>query len=388
VPGLDLGHQPVGDLILSRAQLNRPETFYPMQLHHCPDCGLTQLGYIVNPKVVYKNFPFVSGTTRTATDHLQGLARRLVDVVPLDERAFAVDIGSNDGTLLKGYAPHGVRILGIDPAGDPVRIANDQGIPTIHAFFGEEAARAIVAEHGRADAISAAGVFGHMADLAGVMRGVEALLAPEGVFLTENQYWLDMVETLHYDNMFHQHLRYYAIRPLQRLYAGYGLEIFDVRRSDVYGGSITVFGCRQGTRPISERVDELRAREDEAGLYDERVWRQFAEAIERRRRDLFEEVHGRVQRGEKVVGIGAPAKASTVCNYCRLGPELVAYVTEINPLRIGMYLPGVHIPIVDEEALFSDPRQPEAGILFAWNYRAEIEPKLRERGFTGDLLQP
>jgi hypothetical protein len=388
VPGLDLGHQPVGDLILSRAQLNRPETFYPMQLHHCPDCGLTQLGYIVNPKVVYRNFPFVSGTTKTATDHLQGLARQLVDVTPLDGGSFAVDIGSNDGTLLKGYAPHGVRILGIDPAGDPVRIANDEGIPTVHAFFGEEAARDIVAEHGRADAVSAAGVFGHIADLAGVMRGVDALLAPEGVFLTENQYWLDMVETLHYDNMFHQHLRYYSIRPLQRLYADYGLEIFDVRRSEVYGGSITVFGCRQGTRPISARVGELLAREDAAGLYDEDVWRQFAEAVARRRRELVEDVHARVRRGEKVVGIGAPAKASTVCNYCRLGPELVDYVTEVNPLRIGMYLPGVHIPIVDEEALFSDPRPPDAAILFAWNYRSEIEPKLRARGFTGDLIQP
>jgi len=388
VPGLDLGHQPVSDLILSRAQLNRPETFYPMQLHHCPDCGLTQLGYIVNPKVVYRNFPFVSGTTRTATEHLQGLARRLVEATPLGEGSFAVDVGSNDGTLLKGYVPYGVRFLGVDPAGDPVRIANEQGIPTLHAFFDEDTARRIHVEHGPADAISAAGVFGHIADLDGVMRSVQALLAPDGVFLTENQYWLDMVQRLHYDNMFHQHLRYYSVKPLIRLYDGYGLDVFDVSRSDVYGGSITVFGCRKGTHPVSERVRELLAVEEAEGLYDERTWGRFTEAVEQRRHDLFDTIYSRAARGEKIVGIGAPAKASTVCNYCRLGPDLVTYVAEVNPLRIGKFLPGVHIPIVDEERLFTDPRPAEAAILFAWNYYDEIVPKLRARGFSGELLQP
>lgn len=388
VPGLDLGHQPVSDLILSRAQLNRPETFYPMQLHHCPDCGLTQLGYIVSPKVVYKNFPFVSGTTQTATEHLQSLARSLVEVASLGPESFAVDVGSNDGTLLKGYVPFGVRFVGIDPAGDPVRIANEQGIPTLHDFFTEESARRIRDEHGAAHAISAAGVFGHIADLASVMRGVDALLDPGGVFLTENQYWLDTLERLHYDNMFHQHLRYYSVKPLVRLYAEYGLEIFDVRRSQVYGGSITVYAGRPGRYPVSPRVGELLAAEEEAGLYDEATWQRFADAVADRRRRLFGDVHARVTRGEKVVGIGAPAKASTVCNYCRLGPDLVSYVTEINPLRIGMFLPGVHIPIVDEELLFTDPQPADAGILFAWNYAAEIVPKLRDRGFAGEIITP
>ena len=388
VPGLDLGHQPVSDLILTRAQLNRPETFYPMQLHHCPDCGLTQLGYIVSPKVVYKNFPFVSGTTRTATEHLQSLARLLVEVSSLGPDSFAVDIGSNDGTLLKGFVPHGVRFLGIDPSGDPVRIANEQGIPTLHDFFTEESARGIRDEHGAADAISAAGVFGHIADLASVMRGVDALLAPEGVFLTENQYWLDMVERLHYDNMFHQHLRYYSMKPLLRLYGDYGLEIFDVRRSEVYGGSITVLAGRPGKHPVSPRVGELLALEEAAGLYEEATWQRFARDVEERRRRLFDDVYARVSRGQKIVGLGAPAKASTVSNYCRLGPDLVDYVTEINPLRIGMFLPGVHIPIVDEEVLFTDPEPADAGILFAWNYAEEMVPKLRDRGFSGEIVLP
>lgn len=387
-PGLDLGHQPVGDLILSAAQLNEPETYYPMQLHHCFSCGLTQLGYIVDPAVVYKDFPFVSGTTQTATRHLQDLAHTLVRMCRLTSDSFAVDIGSNDGTLLKGYIPHGVRFLGVDPAGDPVRIANEQGIATLHAFFNDETASHVVEEHGRADAISAAGVFAHIADLTGVMKGVQKLLAPDGVFATDSQYWLDMVERLHYDNMFHQHLRYYAMKPLIRLFEQYEMDVFDVERSDVYGGSIRVFSCHRGRHPISDRVHQLVAYEDSIDLYSQQTHDTFAAAVHEKRRKLFETVHGLVSSGRKVIGIGAPAKAATVCVFCRLGPEHIDYVTEVNPLRIGMYLPGVHIPIVDEETMFTDERPPDAGVLFSWNYYDEIVPKLRSRGFEGELINP
>ena len=194
VPGLDLGHQPVSDLLVSAAELNEPEIYYPLKLRHCFECGLTQLSYIVDPAVVYKHFPFVSGTTQTATRHLQGLPKRLVEMLNLDKKSFALDIGSNDGTLLKGYLPYGVKFLGIDPSGDPVRIANEQGIDTWHAFFNEETAARALSERGKANAITACGVFGHIADLASVMKGVKNLLAPKGVFATDSQYWLDTMK--------------------------------------------------------------------------------------------------------------------------------------------------------------------------------------------------
>jgi len=387
-PGLDLGNQPVSDLILSRAQLNQPETFYPMQLHHCPACGLTQLGYTVNPKVVFKNFPFVSGTTQTATRHLQSLPRQLVEMAGLDSRSFAVDIGSNDGTLLKGYIPYGVRFLGVDPAGEPVRIANEQGIETLHAFFNVETADYIRGKHGQADSVSAAGVFGHIADLGGVMRGVKGVLAAKGIFATDSQYWLDMVLRMHYDNMFHQHLRYYSMKPLIHLFRQYEMDVFDVERSEVYGGSIRVFSCHAGAYPISHRVADLVALEERESLYAEATWRMFERKAQEHRRALFERVYGFTSSGKKVIGLGAPAKAATVCNYCRLGPDLVEYITEVNPLRIGKYLPGVHIPILAEEYMFDDPRPADAGILFAWNYYEEIVPKLRQRGFRGEVLLP
>jgi SAM-dependent methyltransferase len=387
-PGLDVGPQPVGDLVLSRSQLNQPETFYPMQLYHCGDCGLTQLGYIVNPRIVYKNFPFVSGTTATATRHLQSLPPRLVEMLRMDEASFAVDIGSNDGTLLKAYKPFGVRFLGVDPAGDPVRIALEAGIPTIHGFFDEETASAILLDYGQADAITACGVFGHVADLAGLMRGVKMLLAPGGVFATDSQYWLDTMARRHYDNMFHQHLRYYAMKPLKRLFAEYGMEMFDVERSEVYGGSIRVFAGNIGEHAITPRVAELMELEEREKLYDAATTARFEADIHARRTLLFDKVHGLVRAGRKVIGIGAPAKASTVCNYCRLGPEMIDYITEVNPLRIGKFLPGVRIPIVDEAGMFTDDRPADAAVLFAWNYQGEIVPRLRQRGFAAEIILP
>lgn len=387
-PGLDLGHQPVGDLILDRAQLNEPETHYPMQLHHCDDCGLTQLGYIVDPDIVYKDFPFVSGTTETARRHLRSLPERLIEMQAVGADGFAVDIGSNDGTLLEAWRSHGIPFLGVDPSGDPVRIANEQGLTTWHAFFNEETGQRILEDHGPANAITACGCFAHIAALDSIMKGIVKVLAPGGVFASDNQYWLDMVERLHYDNAFHQHLRYYSLRPLERLFDRYGLELFDVERSDTYGGQIRVYAARKGDWPVTSRVHELRAREDEAGLYDAAVHDRYAQQIAEKRDELFDAVYTRKRRGEKIIGIGAPAKASTVCTYCSLGPRLLDYITEINPLRVGTYLPGVHIPIIEEKLMFEESRHADAAVLFAWNYADEIVPKLRENGWDGELIFP
>jgi len=276
----------------------------------------------------------------------------------------------------------------VDPSGDPVRIANEQGLTTWHAFFDEDTAAKIVEEFGHADAITACGCFAHIAALDSIMKGIAALLAPEGVFASDNQYWLDMVERLHYDNVFHQHLRYYSLRPLAHLFDRFGLEIFDVERSDTYGGQIRVYGCHKGAHPVHDRVRELEKSEDKARLYAPETQELFARQVQRKRSKLFDAVHALKKSGKKVIGIGAPAKASTVCTYCHLSPELIDYVTEVNPLRIGTYLPGAHIPIVDEETMFLDPEPADAGVLFAWNYREEIVPKLRERGWQGEIILP
>jgi SAM-dependent methyltransferase len=387
IAGLDLGHQPAADL-LAPEELRGPETLYPMQLFLCADCGLCQLGYVVDPEIVWRGFSFISGTTRTATQHLQGLAGELVSRLGLDDQSFAVDIGSNDGTLLAGYAEAGVGVLGVDPAELPIRAAIERGIPTWHAYFDEQTAERIVDEHGQADAISAAGCFAHIADLAGVMKGLQVLLKHSGIFCSDNQYWLDVFRRRHYDNVYHQHLRNYSLKPLVRLFADYGMEVFDVQRSEVYGGSIRVFAGWQGDWEVSPRVSELLELEHEAGLYDPAKFESFAVTVGEQRDRLFDVVYQHRSAGRKVVGIGAAAKAATVCNYCRLDRDLIAYITDVNRLRVGKHLAGAHIPVVDEQWMFDDPEPADAGILFAWNYRHEIEPKLRQRGWRGELIEP
>jgi hypothetical protein len=220
------------------------------------------------------------------------------------------------------------------------------------------------------------------------MNGARLLLKRGGIFATENQYWLAMVQQGHYDNIFHQHLRNYSLRPLIRLFADYDMDIFDVVRSEIHGGSIRVFSCHRGDHPIHERVTALLALEESEKLYEPAANERFAARTAAKRQKLFDDVYARVRAGQKVIGIGAPAKASTVCNYCRLGPEMVEYITEVNPLRVGRYLPGVHIPIVEEAWMFRDPRPADAGILFSWNYYDEIVPKLRAAGFQGDVICP
>lgn len=385
--GLDLGHQPIADHLLTAAELDYPETFYPLQLFHCLDCGLCQLGYLTPPEAIYRNFTFVSGTTRTAREHLGGFAAEMTRRLGLNRASFAVDIGSSDGTLLKGYAPAGIRVLGVEAAAYPAGQAIAAGIPTWHAFFNYETAALIREEFGLADAITAAGVFGHIADLDSVMRGIGLLLHNDGIFAADSQYWLDIVAETHYDNIFHEHLRHYSLKPLGILFERYGFEIFDVDRSPVYGGSFRVYAARQGRRPMQPSVAALLDEESRAHLHEPETWAHFAASARAKRERLCEHVADLRRAGKEIVGIGAPAKASTVCNYCRLGRESIAYLTEVNPLRTGKFLPGVHLPIEPESRMFEDSR-PLAGLLFAWNYYNEIVPKLRARGFAGEVICP
>lgn len=387
-PGVDLGPQPIADFLLSPGRLNYAETHYPLQLYHCDDCGLTQLGFIVDPRIVYKHFMFVSGTTRTATEHLQTLPVQLLRMLGGVSDVLAVDIGSNDGTLLKAYRNRGVRFLGVDPAEEAVLLADAEGIPTVHAFFDEHIAGEIVAAHGQAAAISACGIFGHVANLTGFMQGLKKLLAPRGIFAADSQYWLDTMLRGHYDNIFHEHLRYYSMKPLARLLEHYDMAIFDVERSEVYGGSFRIFAGHAGEHEVSPRVEALMKLETDARIYDEAQHRKFADETALRRRNLSDSVMRVVRDGKKVIGIGAPAKASTVCNFCRLGPESLEYITEVNRFRIGKFLPGVRIPVVDEARMFDDSPPPDAAVLFAWNYHDEIVPRLRQRGYAGQIILP
>jgi C-methyltransferase-like protein/putative zinc binding protein/methyltransferase family protein len=385
-PVLDLGHQPPCDSLLTGAQLNAAERVYPLRLLQCRDCGLAQIDYAVPPEILFHpDYPYRSGITPTLVRNLQGTAATIVDTYHLPPGSLCIDIGSNDGTLLKGFRAKGMRPLGIE-ATNIAAIANADGIETIQAFYSEKVAQDIIASHGRAKAITATNMFAHIPNLGDLLRGVSALLAEGGVFVTESHYLLDLIETAQYDSIYHEHLKYYSLKPLIRLFAYYGFSVTDAEKIPNYGGSIRVYAIKGKGAP-TPRLSEYLAAEDAAGIYGPDAFAGFADLVRRSKLDLQKFLIEQALAGRPAPGIGCPGRSSTLLNYCNIDRDLMPYIAEqSSSLKLGLFLPGKHIPIVDEARLFAE--QPEYAVMLSWHYAAPIIRSLREKGLRSKIVLP
>jgi SAM-dependent methyltransferase len=379
---LDLGHMPPADQFLRPDQLAGPTVHYPLEVCLCLDCGLSQLGYVVSPKTLYQDeYPYEASVTRAGKTHFRQFAADVVSRFGFDERCLAVDVGSNVGVLLSGFAAEGMRVLGIDPAENIVEIANSDGIPTIAAMFSLDVARGVAEEHGRASVITATNVFAHVDDLNEFMRAVDELLADDGVLVIEAPWIANLLLNLEYDTIYHEHLSYIAIKPLQRFFERLGMRLFDAREVDIHGGSIRIFVDR-GRRPVENAtLDDLLRRETDAGAFDLDRLHRFAEQVAANRIELQALLHDLRRDGKRIVAVSAPAKGMTLLNYCRLGPETLEYVTEKSRLKIGRFTPGMHLPVVGDDELLRSP--PDYALLLAWNFADEIIENLREFAEAG-----
>lgn len=385
-PILDLGAHPPSDAFLSEDDLGRPEAHYPLRVVSCRDCLLVQLDRTADPHELFgERYVYQSGYSEPLRRHLQALAATLVQSFTLEPRDLAVDLGSNDGTLLLGYRPFGLRVLGVEPSGVG-RVAEAQGIPTLRAFFNEAVADQIVARHGPASVVTATNVFAHVPDLQGFIRGVRRLLTKNGVFATESHYLLDMVQQLQYDEIYVEHLRYYSLQALVNLFRRFGLDVFHAERVTTHGGSIRTLVAAPGAHCIDSSVPALLAVEREARLHEPATFVAFRERIEANRQTLTRILDDMRAQGHRVVGIGAPAKGNTLLNYCRITPEQLDYIVEKSEAKVGKYAPGSRIRIVAETRLFQE--QPEFGLLLAWNLKDDVIPKLRAQGFRGRFIVP
>ncbi len=384
-PILNLGHQPPSDAFLKSEDLRKPEVTYPLNLVRCEVCSLVQLDYAIDPNILFRDYVYNTGTNNQLKVNFKSLVDAVVERFRLTGADLAIDIGSNDGTLLKNYLPYGVKILGIDPSSVSV-IAIREGVPTIISFFNEATAQKVVAEHGKAKMITATNVFAHVADLDSFMKGVTTLLAPDGVFVSDSGYLLDLITELQYDSIYHEHLRYYSLKPLLRLFHDHGLEIFDVERIPNHGGSIRVFGGKKGAYPISPNVQTLLQLEEKNGLSAPETFSAFAHRVAQSRLSLQTIIFDIKREGKRIVGIGAPAKGNTLLNFCRFGPDSIDYLVEKSELKIGLFTPGSHIPVVDEAKMFEE--QPEYGLLLSWNLAEELIKKLRAKGYRGKFIVP
>ncbi|MDO8564794.1 MAG: class I SAM-dependent methyltransferase [bacterium] len=382
---LDLGQQPPSDAFLRKEDLGKPEARFPLSLYFCETCGLVQLGTVVDPTVLFTEYVYTTGMNNSLRANFKALVEKLIKRFNIGKNDFAVDIGSNDGTLLENYMGAGVKILGIDPS-SAGEIAKKRGIPTLTAFFNEQTAKQVAEQQGTAKLITATNVFAHMPDVDSFMQGIKLLLRPDGVFVSESGYLLDMIETLGYDAVYHEHLRYYSLKPLQRLFEGHSMEIFDVERIPSHSGSIRVYAGHKGAHEVQVSVAKLLQEEEHAGLYKKDTFVKFGKRAHAHKEELKALLQELKLTGNRIVGIGAPAKGNTLLNFAALGPEIVDSLLEKSELKIGLYAPGTHIPVVGEELLFEE--QPDFALLLSWNLADELVAKLKGKGYKGKFVIP
>lgn len=383
---LSLGHQAPVHAHLTGNKLNEPEILYPLNLCQCSNCGLLQLDYMVDPKILfYLEYPYFTSMTNMLIEDFKNLRDELLRKYPIGNNDLVIDIGSNDGTLLSGFKEKGLRVLGIEPT-NVAKVAAWGGIPTIQDFFNEDLAKKIVQQYGPAKIVTSTNVFAHIYDVFGILRGIDTILAPDGVFVSESQYVLDIIEKLALDTIYHEHLRFYCLKPMMKLLSSGGFSLVDAERIPAAGGSIRVY-AEKGNKPPSDRVKELIRAEEEAGLYDTGILRAFADRAERAGQKLKKILLKCKEDGCRIVGIGAPGRSNTLLQFAHIDNKLLDYAVEKKGSpKIGLFTPGTHLPIVDEEMLLQE--QPEYALLLSWHIGPELMKKLRSLGYRGKFIIP
>lgn len=388
-PVMSLASTPPANEFVREQELAVPQPAVPLTLLLCSSCGHVQLAEIVDPVRLFKNYVYVSGTSPVFVAHFKAYAERTSTRFGLDDSAFVVDVGSNDGTLLKQFQARGIRnVLGIDPAAEIARKATSAGIPTLEAFLTRPLAEELLGKHGPANLITANNVFAHAEDLIEFAQAVSVLLASQGVFIFEVSYLVDVVQKLLFDTIYHEHLSYHTLAPLKRFFESVGMRLFDAERVDTHGGSIRCYVCHGGARHHdTEQVKTLIEGEREGGFASAQVYQSFKSRISERGAKLRSRVAEIIGAGQRVAGFGAPAKLTTLMYEFGLDGRSIDFVVDDSPWKQGLYTPGTHIPVLSSPALIE--RKPGWCLIFAWNFAASIiDKQVAYRAGGGRFLVP
>lgn len=368
---ISLGSAPLANSYLEPADSYDDEPYYPLGVISCRSCRLMSLTHVVDPEKLFRNYSYITSGSEMMTLHMRQVVVACRDRYGLVPGDLIVEMGSNTGTQLMAFQKEGMRTLGMDPARNLAAVANERGIETLPEFFSTGTAKLVRKKYGPARLILGRHVFAHIDDVAEIISGVLELLTRDGVFAIEVQYLIDLLDKVAFDTIYHEHLSYFAVGPLARLFKERGLRILDVVNATVHGGSILVFaGHDNGPWRQSSTVDKILALEDHAGLYTEATYHRFADNIEKVASELCSLIHGLTAKEMRVAGYGAPAKGNTLLNFCNLGPRDLEYCSDTTTLKQGRVLPGTHIPIRTPEYAAANP--PDYYVLLAWNYADEI----------------
>jgi SAM-dependent methyltransferase len=373
-PILSLGRTPLANALLTAEQLREPEATFPLELVFCPACALVQITETVPPEVLFREYAYLSSFSDTVVQNAEAIVRRLIGLEGLGSESLAVEIASNDGYLLQHYHYKGIPVLGIEPAANIARVARDErGIPTVCEFFGAQLAAELVADGRAADVVHGNNVLAHVADLNGVVRGIATVLKPRGVAVIEVPYVKDLIDHCEFDTIYHEHLCYFSLTALDRLFRRHGLVIRDVERISIHGGTLRIFASRVEWATPGEAVKNLLAEEAAWGVDREDFYRGFGAKVERLRASLLELLGGLKAQGRRIAAYGASAKGSTLLNFFGIGADTLEFVVDRSTVKQGRYTPGTHLPILAPERVLE--LRPDYLLLLTWNFADEILPQ-------------
>ncbi len=372
---IDLGNQPAANAFLSKTQLKEIEPFFPLKVNFCSRCGQLQLTHVVSPDYLFRNYVYVSSTSPVFVNHFEQYAKSVYKKIKLDPQSLVVDIGSNDGILLKPFKKLGVKVLGIDPARKIAKEATKSGIPTISEYINQKLVKKITKKWGLANVITANNVFAHVPYIDELILAAKKLLKVEGVLIIEAPYLVDFLQKNLFDTIYHEHVSYLSIRPLVTLFKRFNMTIFDVEKTDSHGGSIRVFVKKnESKRRVTESVEKFVKSEKALGLGKLHTYQKFAKKIEQNKVDLNKLLRKLRSQGKSIIGYGAPAKGNTLLNYFNIGSQVLDYIVEDSQYKQGLFTPGMHIPVVSPKEI--SQTNPDFIFILAWNFAKPIMKKL------------
>jgi SAM-dependent methyltransferase len=386
---VDLGMSPLCESYLTVEQLNQMEPFYPLHVYVCEHCFLVQVQEYVSPEQIFTEYAYFSSYSDSWLAHAKAYTDMITARLGLTAASRVIEPGSNDGYLLQHFVAKGIPVLGIEPARNVAEAAMAKGVPTLIKLFGRQTARALAADGTQADLLAGANVLAQAPDVNDFVGGLKLLLKPGGVITIEFPHLMRLIEENQFDTIYHEHFSHFSFLTAERIFTTHGLTLFDVEELPTHGGSLRIYARHtdDATKPVGDRVTQLRAREETAGFSRLECYASFTEQVHETKRRLLDFLIAAKRKGKRIIGYGAPGKGNTLLNYCGIRTDFLDYTVDRNPYKQGKFLPGTHIPVYPPEKI--QETRPDYVLILPWNLKDEIMEQVAHiRSWGGQFVVP